>query len=137
MNKLRPRTNMLKKNILILLAIHTKMLLVCLYCQISYVYFVFIVVFHLSHHLLSHSVSVSIFFAVCLSIHLILSILYRLCLTALNRQAGRLTFVLPLPLLLVAARLGSGAGRCFALFGRARWLCVRYHLPLLLFSFLH
>lgn len=50
---------------------------------------------------------------------------------------GRLTFVLPLPLLLVAARLWCGAGWRFALFGWARRLCVRYNLHLLLFSFLH
>ena len=61
---------MLKNNILILLAIHTKMLLVCLYCQISSVYFVFFVVFHL---FLPPTLSFSqcVFFAVCLSIHLI------------------------------------------------------------------
>lgn len=50
---------------------------------------------------------------------------------------GRLTFVLPLPLLLLAARLWSGAGRGSALFGRARLLGVRSHLHLLLVSFLH
>lgn len=59
------------------------------------------------------------------------------CLSPVHLNTRRLTFVFPLPLLLLAARLRGGARRRFALFGRARWLHVCCHLDHLLFSFLH
>lgn len=59
------------------------------------------------------------------------------CLSPVHLNTRRLTFVFPLPLLLLAARLRGGARRRFALFGRARRLHVCCHLRLLLFSFLH
>lgn len=48
-----------------------------------------------------------------------------------------LTFVLPLPLLLFASGLWRGAGRRFALFGRAGRLCICSGRRLLLVGLLH
>lgn len=48
-----------------------------------------------------------------------------------------LTFVLALPFLLVASSLRRGAGRRFALFGRAGRLRICSRLHLLLFGLLH